>query len=59
MGLILVFVVGEVGQRRKSTGASWLGKLSLSVDGWAMAFPHGERSELTSIRLAPFGGLSA
>ena len=53
MGLTLVFVVGEVGRRRRSTGVFWLGRRRFCVNGSTMAFPHGERSKLTSIRSAP------
>ena len=48
-GLILVFVVGEVGRQRRLVAGTWLGRLHLWVDGSAMAIPHGERSELTLI----------
>jgi hypothetical protein len=49
----LVFVVGEVGRLERSASGPWLGKRHFWVDGSAIAFPHGERSEIASIRSAP------
>jgi hypothetical protein len=55
-GLILVFVVGEVGQRRRSVDGLCLERRHFRVNGSVLAFPHGERLELTSIGSTPSGG---
>ena len=49
MGLILAFVVGEVGQRRRSTGEYWLRRLCFWENGSVMAFPIEERLELKAL----------
>jgi hypothetical protein len=38
---------------------SWLKRPGYWADGLAMPLPHGERTKLTSIGLAPSRGLSA